>query len=84
MRPKPDVLCRRVGDTAVLVDLKTNQIFELNRTGSRIWELLAQGFDCQAIARCLTEEFTVEPHIAEKEIEELLAALKREQLIVRE
>ena len=81
MRPKSDVLCRRVGETAVLVDLTTNQIFELNRTGYRIWELLEEGVDRDGIGPRLQEEFVVEPQMVEQEIEELLTALQAQQLI---
>ena len=84
LRPKPDVICRRVGDTAVLVDLTTNQIFELNRTGHRIWELLGQGLDRQAIADCLQQEFSVDRNQLEREMDDLLHALTTEQLIAEQ
>jgi len=63
------------------VDLKTNQIFELNRTGSRIWELLEEGLDRDEIRQRLQQEFVVEPRLLEVEFEELLKALRDEQLI---
>src|SRR5829696_3032146 len=44
-RPHPDVSWRRLGDEVVIVHLKTNQIYRLNRTAARFWELVAEGSD---------------------------------------
>ncbi len=82
LRPKSEVICRGLGDAAVLVDLTTNQIFELNRTGHRIWELLVEGLDRQAIGDRLQQEFSVERDHLDREIEELLKTLRAERLIV--
>jgi len=41
--PHPDVVARQVGDDVVLVHLDTSQIFALNATGARFWELLSDG-----------------------------------------
>lgn len=65
----------------MLVDLTTNQIFELNRTGHRIWELLGQGLDRLEIGNRLQQEFSVERNQLEQEMDDLLDALKLEQLI---
>ena len=67
--------------SAVLVRPHTNQIFELNQTGYRIWELLEDGVDRGNIGPRLQEEFIVEPQIVEQEVEELLTALQAQQLI---
>ncbi len=63
------------------MDLKTNQIFELNRTGLRIWELLEEGLDRDGIRQRLQQEFVVEPQLLDLEFEELLKALRDQQLI---
>jgi hypothetical protein len=81
VKPKPGVICRQLGDTAVLVDLSTNQIFELNRTGSRIWELLGEGVRPEGIAERLQQEFDVDAERADKEVDELVMALKGNRLI---
>lgn len=84
LRRKRDVISRPFGDAAVLVDLTTNQIFELNRTGYRIWELLEHGLDRAAIADTLQREFNVERSQLEIEIDELLAELRRENLLTED
>lgn len=81
LKRKRDVISRPFGDAAVLVDLATNQIFELNRTGYRIWELLEQEMDRAGIAEALQQEFDVDRARLEAEIDELLSELRRENLV---
>lgn len=81
LKRKRDVISRPFGDAAVLVDLATNQIFELNRTGYRIWELLEHTPDRRAIADVLEREFNVQRTQLESEVDELLQELRRENLI---
>ena len=82
LTPKPDVVSRRLRDTAVLIDLATNGIFELNGTGSRVWELLHEGLSTEGIVGRLHEEFGVEPPRATAEVEALLASLRLAGLVV--
>ena len=44
LRPNPDVIARHLGDGAVLVHIPTNQVYELNHTGARVWELMAGAY----------------------------------------
>ena len=84
LKRKRDVISRPFGDAAVLVDLTTNQIFELNRTGYRIWELLDERLDRAAITDVLQREFKVERSQLELEVDELLNELRRENLLAEE
>jgi hypothetical protein len=45
LRPHPDVVAQRLGEEVALVNLQTNRIFELNRTGACLWDLLCKGCD---------------------------------------
>ena len=47
LRPNPEVIAKRLDQTTVLVDISTSRIFELNETGTRIWELLGQGLNVE-------------------------------------
>lgn len=80
MRPSAHVLCRQVNDGAVLIHLETNQIYDLNRTGYRIWQLLEAGSDYGAIRQCIEQEFAVDPEVAAQEINALLDHLAAEHL----
>lgn len=84
-RPDPDVLARRLGEEIVLVHLKTNRMYSLNRTGARVWELLGevQG-NATETARRIREEFDGAPGPMETEVFELLETLVREEMLVRE
>jgi len=84
LKRKRDVISRPFGDAAVLVDLTTNQIFELNRTGYRIWELLDERLDRAAITDVLQREFKVERSQLELEVDELLNELRRENLLAED
>lgn len=80
-RPKPDVLTRKVGDEFVLVHMSRNQIFSLNPTAARLWELLTEGFSRADAVAQLTKEFDVDVETAETETRKLLRMLKREGLV---
>ena len=81
LRTNLHVVAQPLGTGTVLIHLQTNQIYELNRTGGRIWELLAAGLDQAAIRTRMEEEFDVSSEQAEREIGRLLAVLQAEQLI---
>jgi hypothetical protein len=65
----------------VLVHLKTDRILILNRTGSRVWDLLVEGKPLAEIRRCILEEFDVPEDRLVDELEEFFASLTSEQLI---
>ena len=74
-RPNPDVIAQQVGDDTVLVHLETNRIYELNRTGARLWELVQAGLDRDQIQQELLREFDVEEAELAGEIDSFLAQL---------
>jgi hypothetical protein len=81
-QPHPDVLWRRVGDEAVVVNLKTNRIYSLNHTGARLWELISTGHDREAAEAALIEEFDVEEDELREEVARILEELAKEGLIL--
>jgi hypothetical protein len=80
-RPSPQVVARTVGDGAVLVHLQTNRIYELNPTGSRIWELIQSGASDSEVVRRLSADFAVSAEVADRDFKALLADLEREGLL---
>ncbi len=80
-RPHRQVIARRVDAGTVLIHLGTNRIYELNATGTRIWELLNAGCDAAAIRTQLQKEFDVEGPQAGQAIEDTFALLFQENLI---
>jgi hypothetical protein len=83
-RIHPDALANRIGNQIVVVHLHTDRIFELNETGSRIWELLAEGRNRLEIENLLKEEFQITESLITNEIDQLLASLTAESLITVE
>lgn len=81
-RPNPEVIAKRLDHASVLVHLATNQIFELNETGTRVWELLGHGLDVDTIVRHLIDEFEVEEVRAADEVKNLLVQLETAGLLV--
>jgi hypothetical protein len=80
-RPQPDVVSRRLDDRTVLVNLRTNRIFELNPTGARFWELLGEGSSESQIVEGLVAEFEVPREQLEREVRGLIDSLLDEGLI---
>ena len=83
LRPADDVVGRRVGDSAVLIRLATNQIYELNATGARVWEYVGNcGADTTPLLDRLVSEFEVDRDQADREIASLVMMLRAEGLLV--
>jgi hypothetical protein len=80
IRRRPDVVARRVGETAVLVHLGSNRIYELNDTGARIWELSADGATVEGLVDRLEREFEVDRGQLASEVALIVDDLVREGL----
>ena len=81
MRADSDVVAQRLGDEVVVVHLRTNQIFILNRTGARFWELIESGSDLDSVREKMLAEFEVEENQLMKELEDFVEHLSRAELI---
>jgi len=81
-RAAADVVARRLGDSAVLVRLSTNQIYELNETGARLWELLEEGASIDAAVTTLAREFEAAREEIAGDVDALLRDLSEQGLIV--
>jgi len=81
LKANPGVIAKRLDDVAVLVDVSTNQIFELNHTGARVLELMGEGFDKEQIVHHLVHEFDADLPIVAKEVDSLLDGLRMEGLL---
>jgi hypothetical protein len=58
-RPTGNAVAKRVGDEVVLVQLRTNRIYTLNRTGARLWQLLGEGHNLERARERILREFDV-------------------------
>ena len=77
------MIVRKTGDTAVIVDLRTNKIFELNPVAARVWDLLIDTIDEPTLLSRIRDEFDVDPDQLHRDVQALLTTLQRENLISR-
>lgn len=75
IKPSPDVIAQRVGDNVIIVNLQTSLMYDLNRTGGRLWDLLSAGRELTDIHATLLREFEVDPGDLRREMEAILASL---------
>ena len=81
LRPNPNIIARAVGESTVLVHLQTNRIYELNATGSRMWQLVESGETDADVVRLLSADFAVSAEVAERDFRALLTDLEREGIL---
>ena len=81
--PSDDVVARRLDDVVILINLKTNRIFELNATGARLWELMSAGSTEAEIHETMLAEFDVTESELAQSIDRLAGWLADEGLIAR-
>ena len=81
LQPAADVVSRQLDEQTVLVKMGTNRIFELNRTGARMWELLQEGATEPELVAQLGAEFDVSEGQLEGEVQSLVESLLEEGLI---
>ena len=84
VRLNPDVLAQRVEDNLVLVHLDTNQIYNLNDSAARLWELLAAGLDVDEAKQQLLQEFEVSMEQLERDIAAVLKSLAENDFVMLE
>lgn len=77
----PDVVWKDVGGEIVLVHLGTNRIYELSRTGARLWALLDEGKSLGEAEGILSEEFDVDQEVVRAEATALVQELLRRKLV---
>ena len=81
-RPDPDVITQLVEGETVLVHLQTNEIYALNPTATRAWDMLAAGSNREEVEETLLQEFDVPPDQLRDEIDTLIAELVEKKLLL--
>jgi hypothetical protein len=72
---------RRVESETVIVDPGTRQVHVLNRTGSRVWELLADRCSLAGLAQALAPSFAVAPEQLVGDLQRFLVELGAKGLV---
>jgi hypothetical protein len=81
-RLSTDVLTQHVEDATVIVHLGTNQIYELNGTAARLWDLLSQGCAPAEVIERLGQEYDVDKVSLAGEVENMMQSLVAQGLVV--
>ena len=69
----PEVISQEVSGETVLLDLDSENYFGLDEVGTRIWQLIKETNDLQAIYSTLLEEYDVSEDRLQQDLDTLLA-----------
>ena len=84
LKPSADIVARHLGDSAVIIRLTTNKIYELNRTGTLCWDLIETGSSVDQIIEVLSKEFEGQTDALRADVESLLTRLTEEGLVTEQ
>jgi hypothetical protein len=70
-----------VDNEIVALNIETGTYYGLNRVGSHIWRLLAEPICISDLCTKLTTEYAVDAEVCERQVLDLLEALRAEGLI---
>jgi hypothetical protein len=68
-------------DGAVVLDIARGRIFNLNRLGSKILELLKRGCSEREIGAQICREFIASPDVVERDVREFIELLRADGLV---
>jgi len=77
----PDVISQEVSGETVLLDLDSENYFGLDEVGTRIWQLIKEKEDLQAIYNTLLDEYEVEESRLQADLEALLGEISKLGLV---
>ena len=80
----PDVISQEVSGETVLLDLESENYFGLDAVGTRIWQLIKENNDLQAIYNTLLEEYEVEEKRLQTDLEAILGEVTQLGLVTLE
>lgn len=68
-------------DGAIVLDIEQGQMFNVNRVGSRILELLESGSAESDIANVISHEFNTRREVVENDVHEFIESLRKHKLV---
>jgi hypothetical protein len=81
MRRRPDIIWREVDGRVVGLDLRSSRYFSLNRTGARLWALLGEDTDSDALVEALVSTSAVDRAVAAADVEAFLRSMRENGLV---
>lgn len=80
--PNHEVTDSPVGDETVLLHLGNGTYYGLDPMGTRVWALLKEGLDVDAIRDQLCAHYQVQPERAEADLRRFLADLRQHGILL--
>jgi hypothetical protein len=71
----------KVDDSLIFLDREGGLCYELNRTGVRIWDLIETPMSISSLCTSLCEEFNVDRDTCERDVVEILDAMRKADLV---
>jgi hypothetical protein len=84
MTPSETIRSTVTDDGMVLLDVGNGNIFNSNAVGARIWLKLQEGSDIGLIASQVSAEFNVPPERVRADVDEFVAKLKSNGIVVEQ
>jgi len=76
-----EVLTQEVDGETVILDLKSESYFGLDKIGTRIWQLLQEQKDLETITATMLNEYDVKEKQLEDDIQNLLTQLNKAGIV---
>ena len=80
----PEVISQEVSGETVLLDLESENYFGLDEVGTRIWQLMKETNDLQAIYQTLLAEYDVSEERLQQDLDTLLGEISGLGLVTLE
>jgi len=77
----PDVISQEISGETVLVDLESEDHFNLDEIGTRIWQLVESTGDLEAVFNTLLEEYDVEEEQLLDDLSDLIDEIEKLGLV---
>lgn len=77
------VMAREVGGEAVILDVKSGMYYGLDKIGTRMWQLLAEGRTLDEVSTCILAEYDVSTERIENDLTAFVNELLDRGLIKR-
>ncbi len=74
-------LVQKLGDGLVIMNLDTEDFYELNEAGKHFWELLTEHLEIAKALSTLQQEYDVSPELLEKDMIQLISGLVDRKII---
>ena len=82
VKPAPHVVSQEIEGEVVLLDMDAGHYFSLDRIGARVWALIGEHDDLDAVVRAMLAEFDVDEATLRDDLDALLGRLRAAGLVV--